>query len=102
MSAGVRYSFTKQNVDNSPASRGVYALFDGDELIYVGRANGETVTIRSRLQRHFSGEEGQCTQMATHYMVEVCANPVEREAELLKDYQWEHNGWRPRCNEVMP
>lgn len=48
----MQYEFTSKNVDNSPDKPGVYALYYGDEIIYYGRAQGDTVTIRSRLQSH--------------------------------------------------
>lgn len=63
---GDRYAFTKENVDKSPDEKGVYALYDGDVLIYYGRASGDSVTIRTRLQSHQRGDEGRCTQSATH------------------------------------
>ena len=38
---GDRYTFSKENVDKSPDEHGVYALFDGDVLIYYGRAKAK-------------------------------------------------------------
>jgi hypothetical protein len=100
--AGKFIPFTKENVDNSPAVAGVYALFKEGELIYYGRAQGGTVTIRSRLQRHLAGTEGPCTKAATHYRREPCANPKAREIALIEEYKRAHQGRRPRCNEVDP
>ena len=94
--------FTKDLVDKSPDAHGVYALYDGDTLIYVGRAQGKGVTIRSRLQRHRDGAEGACTAVATHYRREVREDAKEREAELLTEYKRANKGKMPRCNEVMP
>lgn len=35
------WSFTKENLyREAPLSRGVYLLFDGNNLIYIGRAAG--------------------------------------------------------------
>ncbi|MCG3123013.1 MAG: hypothetical protein GIKADHBN_01421 [Phycisphaerales bacterium] len=92
---GNSYNFTKQNVDLSPDSPGVYALIQNGTIIYYGRA---TISIRSRLQSHYRGTEGPCTQAATEYMREECTNPVTREVELLAEYQ-RINGRLPRCNE---
>ena len=92
------YDFTKKNVDLAPEEHGVYALYDRSELIYYGRAAGTNVTIRSRLQDHFSGSEGNCTKGATYYAREVAGNPEARETQLLEDYQAKY-GWLPRCNE---
>jgi len=93
-----KYAFTQRNVDQSPDEPGVYALFDGDELIYYG--SSET-SIRVRLQRHLAGQEGACTASATFFACEPCSNPVQREAALLAEYKRAH-GKLPRCNEQMP
>ena len=40
------HNFTKDTVYQiAPMARGVYFLFDGSELIYIGRAAGDSVTI---------------------------------------------------------
>ena len=96
---GERYAFTKENVDRAPAERGVYALYDGSTLIYYGRAAGDYVTVRSRLQSHHSGREGACTQGAATYRREVTTRPVAREKELLDEYKSANGGRLPRCNE---
>jgi excinuclease UvrABC nuclease subunit len=94
--------FSKENVDKSPDQPGVYALFiaqqGGYGLIYYGRAK---VSIRQRLQRHFNGDEGPCTQSATHYMREPNSSPVSREKELLQEW-FDKYGDLPDCNEQMP
>jgi hypothetical protein len=95
---GELYDFTQENVDKAPASHGVYALFDGDALIYYGRAVGTNVTLRSRLQSHERGSEGTCSQGATHYRRETTNDPAGREEALLNDYR-RLNDRLPRCNE---
>ena len=92
---GDTYSFTQNNVDKSPDSSGVYELLDGSETIYFGRASA---SIRSRLKRHRAGDEGPCTQRATHYRREVTGSPNYRETQLLITYENAH-GRLPRCNE---
>ena len=91
------YEFTAKNVNGAPEVHGVYALYDGAELIYIGRADGKGITIRSRLQCHFRGDEGPCTQAATSYWRAAHSNPKAREVELLSEYErkW---GRLPRCN----
>jgi hypothetical protein len=96
--SGDRYAFTEKNVNNAPDEHGVYALYDGDILIYYGRASGDGVTICSRLQSHFRGDEGPCTQGATHYRREVTESPKHREKELLDEFEATF-GRLPRCNE---
>jgi excinuclease UvrABC nuclease subunit len=94
--AGDSYEFTKKYVDLSPETPGVYELSKNGEVIYIGK--GE-VTIRSRLQAHYRGDEGRCTQEATHYKREETtakrAGPYE--VELLEEYRKKH-GKLPRCN----
>ena len=92
--------FSAENVNNAPDVPGVYALFvpnssGGYGTIYYGRAK---VSIRQRLQRHLNGDEGPCTQEATHYKREINSSPVTREVELLEQFEAAH-GSLPRCNE---
>lgn len=94
---GKTYPFTEQNVNLSPEAHGVYELIEDGTTIYFGRAAGDDVTIRSRLQSHFRGDEGACTQAASHYRREVTERPVSREKELLDEYEAQH-GKLPRCN----
>lgn len=98
-----RYRFTRIVISGAPQSAGVYALWDGEELIYYGRteAGNEGVnegggsTIRSRLlDLHYSAE-----LRATHYSWEVCKDPAAREAELLREHESKF-GRRPRFNKA--
>lgn len=98
---GDKYAFTKKNVDVSPAQAGVYALYQNGATIYIGRAQGGTTTIRSRLQDHYHGRDGRCTQQATDYKREVTSQAASRERELLQEYK-NQNGKLPKCNDVMP
>lgn len=95
---GQWYAFTKGAVDMAPESPGVYALAQGSEIIYYGRALGGPTTIRSRLNDHFSGREGACTKQATQFAAEVTSLGEAREKELLNEYQ-RGAGKLPRCNE---
>jgi excinuclease UvrABC nuclease subunit len=95
---GDKYAFTQENVNKAPEEHGVYQLFDGEVTIYYGRASGDGVTIRSRLQSHRKGSEGKCTQSATHYRREVTSRPIARERELLEEHQTK-TGRLPHCNE---
>ena len=99
--SGDMHTFTWENIGNSPASHGVYALYDGGTTTYIGRASGTGVTIRSRLSSHKRGDEGSCTKAATHYRREVTEAPISRERELLTEYVSSY-GRLPRCNDVMP
>lgn len=93
-----KYAFTDRNIGYAPASAGVYALFDNGAVIYIGRAQGGSVTIRSRLRDHKGGREGSCTRFATHYWREATSSSVKREKELLEQYK-KGRGRLPRCND---
>ncbi|MBI2867450.1 MAG: GIY-YIG nuclease family protein [Chloroflexi bacterium] len=97
---GDMYAFNQQNVDGSPDAHGVYALYDSNQaLIYIGRADGVGVTIRSRLQSHLRGDEGRCTQSAAYYRRESTEAARSREVALLEEYKGAHFGRLPSCNE---
>lgn len=99
--------FTKENVDKAPAKHGVYELYDKDngnyELIYIGKASGKGVTIRSRLQSHLRGDEGPCTKTATHYRRKemMAAAAILWEEVALQEYEEAHKRL-PRCNDRLP
>ena len=99
--SGEQYTFSDENVSKAPDSAGVYALYQGSVCTYVGRAQGGSTTIRTRLKDHKSGREGRCTQVADKYMREVTSSPVTRERELLEEFK-RNTGRLPRCNSVMP
>ena len=82
-----RYKLTRIVLQGAPEEPGIYTLWDGDEVVYYGRAT----TIRSRLLEHLEKTR------ATHYSWEVCADPATREAELLREHERAH-GRRPREN----
>lgn len=89
--------FNNENIDNAPDVHGVYVLYDGDETIYIGRAAGEGVSIRSRLRDHKAGRDGPCTKGASLYARERTNRPRAREEELLEWHRKEC-GRLPRCN----
>ena len=98
-----RYRFTRIVISGAPEDAGVYALWDGEELVYYGRAEGRDAggdagagsTIRSRLLDHYY--EG--ASRPTHYSWEVCKDPSTREGELLSEYQRKF-GRPPRHNKA--
>lgn len=86
-----RYNFNRIVIAGAPEEPGVYALWQGEEVIYYGRASGSS-TIRSRLLEHFRDQVE-----ATHYSWEISRQPLERETELLREYQAAF-GRLPRLN----
>ena len=95
---GDRYTYNAENVSRSPDSHGVYELYYVDEVVYIGRASGIGVTIRSRLRDHL-GEPG--LKDATSYRREVTESAITREQELLAAFR-RHFGRLPRHNKLMP
>jgi hypothetical protein len=90
-----RYRFTRIVISGAPEDAGVYALWDGDEVVYYGRSDGAGSTIRSRLLDHYY--EG--ASRPTHYSWEVCNDPAAREAELLHEHRTRY-GRLPRNNQA--
>ncbi len=96
--AGDSYDCSQDNIRKAPDKAGVYALFDGAQVIYYGSS---AVSIQDRLQFHYDGDDGPCTKGATDYKREVCSNSLARERELLEAYKRQNNRL-PRCNDVIP
>ena len=92
-----RYRFTRIVIAGAPDDAGVYALWEDEELVYYGRADGKDEgggsTIRSRLLNHYY--EG--AHRPTHYSWEICKDPAAREAELLGEHERAF-GRLPRLN----
>lgn len=91
-----RYKFTRIVLLGAPDDAGVYALWEGEELVYYGRAMGRGTTIRSCLFDHYEGRSDLAAR-ATHYSWEICGDPAVREAELLREFE-RIFGHLPRCN----
>ena len=103
--SGDFYLFDDDHIDGASNMRGVYALYyqaDADAPVYIGRAAGAGVTIRTRLRAHKRGDAGKCTQRALWFKQEIDSYPVARERELIDEYKYAHEGHRPRCNDVDP
>lgn len=87
--AARRYRFTKIVIAGAPVAAGVFTLWDGDEVVYYGRAD----SIRAALLEFLARSPAS----ATSYSWEVCGAPSEREAELLREHERAY-GARPRLN----
>ena len=88
-----RYRLSSIIAQGAPHQPGVYALWQDDEMIYLGRA----VSIRDRLLGHLERSNEPCVGDATHYTWELALKPEAREAELLEQFR-ERHGRLPRCN----
>ncbi len=78
-----RYKFTRVVLQGAPQDAGIYALWDGEELIYYGRA----LSIRARLLEQYEERLDTFAHRATHYSWEICDDPAAREAELLREFK---------------
>jgi len=92
---GEVFRFAEDAIDSAPERQGVYAVYQGNELIYIGKAEQED-TIKSRLRSHLLGDN-PCLINATAYRYEVCDNPRHREKLYLEVYQMSYLKL-PRCN----
>jgi hypothetical protein len=90
-------AFTEMNIMRAPLRTGIYALFDGAEIIYYGRVTGGSATIRSCLMDHIGGRDSACSRGAKTFSWEVCPNPGARDDALLTEFESLH-GSLPRCN----
>jgi hypothetical protein len=65
----------------APDTPGVYELWDGEELIYVGATRGRT------LRQQLAHELYDLQATATHFSWEICFSPAARERELLAEFE---------------
>jgi hypothetical protein len=84
--ASPRYAFKQVVIEGAPDDPGVYALYFGDDLLYIGLAQGRgrenPDTIRSRVMAHLEGELKP--SLASHYKWEISSDPQTRLAEISR------------------
>jgi hypothetical protein len=92
------WPFTDAAVEISPAAPGVYLLYQSGRLVYIGLAvNG--AGIRAELESHRRGAHGSCTQRASAFHFELCAEPVRLHRRYLHAHRARYGGRLPPCNE---
>jgi hypothetical protein len=74
-----RQRFTAWRIAGAVAQSGVYVLWQGKEVVYIGRA---VASMRERLMEHYTRQAKPWD--ATHFGVLACAQPTERVSELLR------------------
>src|SRR5581483_8314071 len=94
-SPSTKYPFSETYIGQAPDDAGVYWLWRGPDLIYVGMTADGT-TIRSRLRDHFYGRSCACSSEATHYLWHLAQRPAERRAQILKALELTDR--MPPCN----
>src|SRR5438093_8246665 len=95
----MRLHFAEQYVQNVPEAPGIFCLWDGQHLVYVGRTAPRS-NLRAELHHALTMAmaEDMC---ATHFTYELTSTPQTRAAEELRDY-FERWGALPRYNEGRP
>lgn len=76
----------------APDTPGVFELWDGDELLYVGSTRPKE-TLRTELERELTAHPAE----ATHFSWEITFHPEDRSRELLTEFELQHHR-RPRLN----
>jgi hypothetical protein len=95
--ASPRYPFTRTAIEAAPDDHGVYALYQGEELVFLGIAVG-AASIKTRLIAHAAALIEP--SMATHYAWEIARDPQARLAMLLREYKYAFNRI-PRFNNTQ-
>jgi len=91
------FTASKSNLESTPDAAGVYVLYQDGRIIYIGRADGGSETIKSRLADHKRGHDGPCTQLFTHYTREVTMKVTCRYNEIIEHHERKF-GMLPECN----
>lgn len=76
-----KWPFKPSMIADAPDTSGVYALWRGDTLIYVGRAEGGEDTLHARLAEHLARAASCSAPAPTHYSWEIC-DPRERYPDI--------------------
>jgi hypothetical protein len=89
--------FDAPNVAEAPATAGVYFLYSGHRMIYIGvAANG--ATIQERLECHLRGDDSTCTERATGFACEPARDPLPLYWAYMNVYRGGVGGLLPDCN----
>jgi hypothetical protein len=91
--------FDRRHVAAAPAAPGVYMLYRGERLIFIGCA-APGATIRQALQQHLRGERGADTAQATEFDYETSAYARWRYRNYLNWYREATGGLLPACNKI--
>src|SRR5258708_25425913 len=82
-----KWPFTPAAIENSPDEwGGVYVLWRGDTLLFIGSAPHRGRSIKADLLAHQKGERGPCPQEATHYRWELSPDPKQHRPQPLSAF----------------
>jgi hypothetical protein len=96
--AGEHLPFDARHVAEAPAAPGVYLLYRGHRLIYIGLA-AAGATIRERLRHHLGGNGDACTRSASEFDYEASVDPIALYRHYIGVYLSATAGLLPDCNE---
>jgi hypothetical protein len=82
----------------APMLPGVYLLYRGHRLIYLGFA-APGYSIRQCLGEHLRGERGACTAAATEFDYESSGSPSQLYRHYMAIYMDATGGLMPECND---
>jgi hypothetical protein len=85
--------FLEPRIQGVEEKTGVYQLYDGNEVIYIGHGTN----VRERLWSHKHGIEGALTGASTGFSYEITNRAKDREDELTEVFKATHNGELPRA-----
>jgi len=97
-SVGEHAPFNARSVGDAPALPGVYLLYRGHRLVYIGLASTGS-TIQECLQRHLRGEGGASTSAATEFDYEISAAAPQLYRHYLAVYMTASGGLMPEGND---
>jgi hypothetical protein len=97
--ASLRWRFDADTLRDVPEGPGVCTLWSGNELVYIGRTEGNT-TLRELLKAFLERVEKKDIAVS-HFTWEVTVTPKTRAGDLLNAYIEKH-GRLPRYNEGAP
>ena len=86
--ASLRWRFDAETLRDVPEGPGVFTLWSGSDLVYIGRTEGSASLRERDLQ-------------VTHFTWEVTVTPKTRAGDLLDSHLAKH-GRLPRYNEADP
>ncbi len=89
--------FTPEHLALAPAATGVYFLYRGERLVYIGVAVHGT-GIRHELHNHLRGSYGPPTQNVTAYGYELTRDPIVVKHEYLEMHKASFGGRLPAYN----
>lgn len=90
-----KWPLSRALLRDAPETAGVYALWHGTELVYIGCAHGGRETLRRSLAEQLRTVPP--SRHPTHFSWEITSRPTQRERELLLEYR-ELHARAPRWN----